>query len=431
MTIQLEIVAGPCMAVTRTLFWPPLQPHLYSTSLTQHHLKSISLTSKRNIPKNHQHPEYTRSLKKTRKMLIPIAPFPAPSAHPIIPPAAYPAWSSALGLHLQLAPAKFISQSLNDEALCLFLISYIRNQPNNQSGEEDEEQRILRRKVIMLLHRIITLPEHANPPSDFTSGQFLRDVAATFPRSRVLRGAFDEGRVWRRFEDGVGKLKRVVVAGKGVSQGEGGLEGLFRFSRRAAEIFLAGDDWLDVVVENGVLREFKVALLGVAGAGTLSAEGARKGNWSMITDIIYGLINASENPKASGIARERNFLKNLVESTTLVPALQKCAQGTPEEGKVETMLKTLEKFGRPRAPRRRVIDKGKGKGKEVVVGLSEEEEMDMMYKVATVRELLPSLGSGFVRRCLDVLGGDVELVTSALLENDLPISLKDADQNEE
>lgn len=364
-------------------------------------------------------------------MLIPIAPYPPTPVHPTIPPAAYSAWSSALSLHLQLDRIKFTSQSLNDGELCAFLLSYLRNQPNSQPQEEGEEQKALKRKVKALLHRIVTLPDYANLPAELTSGQFLRDVAATFQRSKVLKRVFDEERVWRRFEDGVGRLKRVVVVGKGVSQGERGLEGLFRFSRRAAEVFLAGDDWKDVLVEKGAVGEFKVALLEVAGAGTLGVEGARKANWSMVTDIIYGLKGDSENPRANGVAKEKDFLKNLIETTTLVAALRKCAHGTPEEMKVNDMLKALEKFGRPRVPRKRVVDKGKGKGKEVVVGPSEEEEMEMMGKVAAVRDVFPGLGSGFVRRCLDVLEGDVERVTAALLEDNLPGALKGADRSEE
>lgn len=342
--------------------------------------------------------------------MLPIAPFPPAALHAAIPDAAYSAWTTALSLHLQLPRSKFTSQSLSDTALCAFLHTYLHAAPTCTTPSSTD----LKRKVLTLLHRILTLPDHTNLPSPFTSIQFLRDASSTFPRSRVLRNVLDEERIWRRFEDSATRLKRVVVAARGVAPAE--LAPLFRFSGRTAETFLAGDEWVEVAD----VREFMVAVVAVAGR-----EGPRKPNWSLVTDTLYGLVAAAEG---AGGTREKGFLKALVETTAVVRALRRCARGTPEEGRVETMLKALEKFGRPRVKR---VGKVGGKGKEKMAGLSEEDEMAVMRKVADIRDIFPDLGSGFVRRCLDALDGDVEQVTSALLENNLPPGLQHADQNEE
>lgn len=245
--------------------------------------------------------------------------------------------------------------------------------------------------------------------------QFLRALAGTFPRSRILRSVLAEERVWRRFEESVLRHKRVVVAARTAA----GLVPLFRFSPRVAAVFLAGDEWVEIAE----VQEFRVAVVEIAaddGSG-------RKPNWSLVTDTVYGLVTAAGTPAGT---REKAFLKSLVEKTGVVAALRRCARGTPEESRVDAMLVALEKFGRPRV-RRPKVEKGKGKGKEKMVGLSEEDEIAVMRRVADIRDIFPNLGSGFVRRCLDVLDSDVERVTSVLLEDNLPPELRHADQSEE
>lgn len=343
--------------------------------------------------------------------MLPIAPFPPPPVHAAIPPDAYTAWSAALSLHLQLPRTKFTSVSLTDPSLYAFLDTYLHAAPPCTSSTTTD----VKRKVLTLIHRILTLPVHTSLPSSFTSVPFLRALAGAFPRSRVLRSVLSEERVWRRFEDSVLRHKRVVVAARSSAD----LAPLFRFSARAAAVFLAGDEWVEIAD----VREFKVALVEVAGD-----DGAgRKPNWSLVTDTVYGLIAAADG---AGGTREKGFLKALVETTGVVAGLRRCARGTSEEGRVDAMLGVLGKFGRPRV-RRPKAGEGKGKGKEKMVGLSGEDEMAMMRKVADVRDIFPGLGSGFVRRCLDALEGDVERVTSALLEDNLPPGLQHVDQSEE
>lgn len=351
--------------------------------------------------------------------MLPIAPFPPPSLLSTIPADAYTAWTAALSLHLQLPSSKFASQSLTDPTLCSFLHTYLHAAPSTSTTStttSSSSSTSLKRKVLTLLHRILTLPESTNLPPSFTSTQFLRDLSATFPRSHVLHRVLDEERVWRRFEATATRLKRVVVAARGTTPAA--LTPLFRLSRRTAEVFLAGDEWVEIAD----VREFMVAVVEVAGRNG-DGDGARKPNWSLVTDTVYGLVAAAG--KAEGV-REGVFLKALVETTVVVAALRRCARGTPEEGRVDAMLKALEKFGRPKVKR-----VGKEKGKRKMVGLSEEDEMAAMRRVADIREIFPDLGSGFVRRCLDALDNDVERVTSALLEENLPPGLQHADRSEE
>ncbi|KAH8145980.1 uncharacterized protein LAJ45_09902 [Morchella importuna] len=355
-------------------------------------------------------------------MSIPIAPFPLPSEHSEIPDSAYELWTLCLTHHLQTPSPTFNSTSVPDPALSTFLSTYLAHSPPPITPA----QQSLKRKVITLLHRLFTLPSQIALPPPYTIPSFLRSLSTCFPRSRLLRTTLDTPPVWRRYETTVETMLRSVIAGKGA--GSEGLEALFRFSRRAAETFLAGDDWVDLCVDNGHVREFRTAVLEVA-----SSDTGRKGNWSLVTDRVYVLIGAAENPRVGGSAgKEKAFLKSLVEETSFVSALRKVSRETPEEGRVDALLVALERFGRPRVVRRKVVVEGmRDKGKGKMVGPSEEEEVEIMGKVATIRELFPDLGSGFLRRCLEAFNGDVEQVTSALLEESLPPSLVTADRSEE
>lgn len=355
-------------------------------------------------------------------MSIPIAPFPPPLEHPSVPDSAYELWTLCLTHHLQTPAPTFTSTSLTDSTLSTFISTYLAHSPPPTTPA----QQSLKRKVTALLHRLFTLPSQIALPPPYTTPSFLRSLSTCFPRSRLLRTTLDTPPVWRRYETTVETMQRSVIAGKGA--GSEGLEALFRFSRRAAETFLAGDDWVDVCVDNGHVREFRSAVLEVA-----SPDTGRKGNWSLVTDRVYVLIGAAENPRVGGSAgKEKAFLKSLVEETSFVSVLRKVSRETPEEGRIDALLVALERFGQRRVVRRKVVVEGrKDKGKGKMVGPSEEEEIEMMSKIATIRELFPDLGSGFLRRCLEAFNGNVEQVTSALLEESLPPSLVTADRSEE
>ncbi|KAI5837300.1 hypothetical protein DFP73DRAFT_568292 [Morchella snyderi] len=358
-------------------------------------------------------------------MSIPIAPFPPPAEHPSVPDSAYELWTLCLTHHLQTPAPAFASTSLPDPTLSTFLSTYLAHSPPPSTPA----QQSLKRKVATLLHRLFTLPSPLALPPPYTTPTFLRSLSTSLPRSRLLRTALDTPPVWRRYETTVETMLRTVIAGKGA--GSEGLEALFRFSRRAAETFLAGDDWVDVCVDSGRVREFRTAVLEVAGP---APDTGRKGNWSLVTDRVYVLIGAAENPRVGGSAgKEKAFLRSLVEETSFVGALRRVSRETPEEARVDALLGALERFGRPRVVRRKVVVEGgkKDKGKGKMVGPTEEEEVETMGKVATIRELFPDLGSGFLRRCLEAFDGDVEQVTSALLEESLPQALASADRSEE
>lgn len=215
-----------------------------------------------------------------------------------------------------------------------------------------------------------------------------------------MRELFSREEVWSLFE------KDVLKCGVGGDSGS-----VFRFSQRAAVCLLAGDEWAEGVVASGDVRALARALVAVAGA---------RDNWRFLGDVLYRIVDMGR-----GGEKTAEFLKRLVWETGVADVLETCIDELGEDERVMGMLAELRTFG----PERR---KPKGKEKAVDVGRNQgEEEERLMKKVTEVTDILPHLGSGFVRRCLLAMNEDVEKVTSAILEGSLPGDLSHADHEEE
>ncbi|KAJ1838215.1 hypothetical protein LPJ57_011200, partial [Coemansia sp. RSA 486] len=62
---------------------------------------------------------------------------------------------------------------------------------------------------------------------------------------------------------------------------------------------------------------------------------------------------------------------------------------------------------------------------------SVHDNPDDSAAIAQIKDMLPDLGTGFIRACLDYYGHNAEAVAGALFENDLPQSLADMDRKAE
>jgi activating signal cointegrator complex subunit 2 len=190
-----------------------------------------------------------------------------------------------------------------------------------------------------------------------------------------------------------------------------GLGRLFQMSPQVAAMFLAGDEFLEVALdgEEVVAKLFARAL----------CEAARA-NWSVVIDGLYTITSPSAGQKEHALAKK-------LAGLGVGSRLKELAEGTDYEGRVSGVVEKLQAFAPPPPVRRK---KGKDKGKAVVAP-QEQEDIEMASKIDQIRDLFPDLGSGFVRKCLHALGGSVEAVTSALLEENLPADLNGADRSEE
>jgi len=188
---------------------------------------------------------------------------------------------------------------------------------------------------------------------------------------------------------------------------------LFSLSPKAAAVFLAGDEFADSMVEAGDEVSAKVFAKALVEASKM--------NWSVVIYNIYSLSSSTG-------AKEKAFLLMLAR-LGVGEKLLALAKGTEYEARLSTVVGKLQTSGtasrKPREGRKRVVDKGK---RPAYAG--GEEEAEMASKVDLIRDMFPSLGIGFVRQCLQSMGGDVEALTSALLEDNLPADLEGVSRDE-
>lgn len=83
---------------------------------------------------------------------------------------------------------------------------------------------------------------------------------------------------------------------------------------------------------------------------------------------------------------------------------------------------------KPKRLMRRKVDKGKGKQSQDSANTA--MHIHIMSQITQVQDLFPDLGAGFVAKCLDEYGDDVEQVVSNLLSETLPPHLATADRSE-
>ncbi|KAF8448503.1 hypothetical protein BDZ91DRAFT_853538 [Kalaharituber pfeilii] len=390
----------------------------------------------------------------------PIAPFPPASVRSTLSP---PDWASflatyitILNLHLSLPPPQFSAHSHSDPSLYKFLASYLSSVSESGSAEDDASKQ-LKHTVYRVLHRFYDGVGDANPPpQELTQGQFLLSFAAAYPKSTAVRTLFEM--LWTNYssslEASFTKLKTAHVLpllspGKSKAGNQTdrapqlqsllhNLAVLFLVSPRTSNLFIAGSDFLDSLIElystttNPALRKPILRCIQVAftvlvdphtstNNDTLTAP-AIKPNFTLLFDHLYSLLSHK-----SGSA-EHSFLTSLISETTLLHRLRSIH---PEQddttSRLNSLISRLEKYtprgdGRVRRPlhiARRRKEKGKGKASDTNGAAAALQEETMGQYVLQVKEVFPELHDSWVRSKLEEYGGDVEAVVRGIIEGTL------------
>jgi activating signal cointegrator complex subunit 2 len=154
----------------------------------------------------------------------------------------------------------------------------------------------------------------------------------------------------------------------------------------------------------------------------------------MLSDELYALKEAADAHKAGPLNVNDSLVPELVTSTPLLKILLRRAEdsgaATDNLKKRITALESFKKGAmvRPKRLVRRKVDKGKGK--ETQQDVDADIHVHRMSQITQVQDLFPDLGAGFVAKCLDEYGDDVEQVVANLLGESLPPHLASADRSE-
>ncbi|TGZ84007.1 hypothetical protein EX30DRAFT_393540 [Ascodesmis nigricans] len=343
-------------------------------------------------------------------MSISIAPFPSAGIRTSLPASEWASITSvfltATSHLLQLPAAKFPAAITSNHSVLSFILSYLAHATPEATTNAETH---LRRKVFQLLHRI--LHETPKPPKELLeSDRFFLGLARLYGKSSACRALLKE--LWTKQEPamtiGAGKLKAhlgpQLAAGLLTNETVAALCRLFMVSPETAAAWCAGEELWEVAAE----AEDKTAIK-VAGRAVLEAA---KVNWSVVTDALFALLSVS--------GRQQKALAEGLVKFGVVERLQIMAKNTEVEGRVAGIAERVKDIEVKRS-------KAKEKG-AANIDWRQEARVELDSKIAAIQELFPDLGAGFVTAALQALGGDVEAVTSALLEDNLPPGVASLDR---
>lgn len=359
-------------------------------------------------------------------------------------------WVSLAEAHLALSDADFSRTSVRDESIETFLDPFMKETAREGIrilGPSAAASSLLR-LCYLLTSRLLKAP--STPPA-FLQWEFLADFSKIYGKKRVapvLSALFKKPK--DSPDASLHALKKSLILAL-----DAGIKGdlrvpeanlkqlnhLIHASPETAELFLAGDDFVDGLVScyklmNPPLRKAIIATAYLCLIGLTEAEPPK---FSMLTDQLYSLKAAAEAHKAGPTNANDSMVAELVTVTPILKQVQRrletSGSTTARLNPVITALEGFRKPGgsvRPKRLVKRKVDKGKGKAP-----VTEDDDgptemrMHRMSQITQIQDLFPDLGTGFVSRLLDEYNEDTEQVVAHLLEDSLPSHLASADRSKE
>ncbi|KAF4966282.1 hypothetical protein FSARC_6015 [Fusarium sarcochroum] len=378
--------------------------------------------------------------------LPPLAPFPQSSWRQHLSPGEWnsllDAWTSICRASIALSDKDLKKALSRDDSIATFLVSFAEETAEAGFTVLESHSTTLPKTVFQLTSRVLSV----SPPSQLLDYVFLANVARIFPRKAtapLIAQLFKQHAT--PTEAALTGLKKQLIP-----QLEAGIKGdlkavearlirlnyLLHASPDACTLFLAGSDFLDGLiicfrVMNPPLRKVILTTTYLCLVGLIDAEPAK---WSMLSDELYALKEAADAHKAGPLNVNDSLVPELITNTPLLKILSRRAEdsgaATDNFKKRITALEGYRKGAmvRPKRLVRRKVDKGKGK--ETQQEMDADIHVHRMSQITQVQDLFPDLGSGFVSKCLDEYGEDVEQVVANLLSETLPPHLANADRSE-
>lgn len=283
-------------------------------------------------------------------------------------------------------------------------------------------------------------------PTELLSFPFLADISRLYSRkltAPALSRFFND--YGTEIESSLVSLKKLLIP-----QLEAGIKGdlkhvesslirlnpLLHASPEACAFFLAGSDFFDGLVTcfrvtNPPLRKAIVATVYLCLMGLTEAQPPK---WAMLNDQLYTLKSSADAHKAGPLNVNDSLAPELVTSTPLLATLLRRAEDSQAAtGSLKSRIAALQSFKkgamvRPKRLQKRKMDKGKGK--QTHEDVQADIHVHKMSQITQVQDLFPDLGAGFISKCLDEYGDDVEQVVANLLSETLPPHLATANRGE-
>ncbi|KAH6606031.1 activating signal cointegrator 1 complex subunit 2 [Trichoderma cornu-damae] len=350
------------------------------------------------------------------------------------------AWIALSQAYLSLDDSAFQRAAANDEALAVFVSTFVE-EAATESGAKTMTSRLLK-TIFRLVSRLLA----ASPPPRLLDVGFLAGFARVFPKKHtapLLSQLFAAHAT--PIESSLLSLKKLLIP-----QLDAGTKGdvrlveleltrlnpLLHASPNACILLLAGSDFFDGLVTcfqvmNPPLRKAIVTSVYLCLIGLIEAEPPK---WSMVGDQLYAIQVAAEAHRKGPLNPNDSLAADLVTNTPILKALLRKVESSPAApSNLKNRITTLESFKtgiivRPKKLVKRKVDKGKGR--EAAEDVYAEVHVHRVSQIAHVQDIFPDLGAGFIAKCLNEYGDDVEQVIANLFDETLPSHLATADRSE-
>lgn len=352
------------------------------------------------------------------------------------------AWISLCHALLNLSEKQLKAAVSNDESIAAFLTSFVEETAQTGTAPLGPRSAQLMKAVYQVILRLFATAA----PSELLTFAFLADIAKIYPKkltTPLISQVFKQHTT--AVETSLSSLKKLLIPHldsgikgdlKLVEAQLTRLNPLLHVSPDACTLFLAGSDFFDGLVTcfrvmNPPLRKAIITTTYLCLIGLIEAEPPK---WSMLSDQLYALKSAADSHKAGPLNANDSLVPDLITNTPLLKILLRRAEvsGAATDG-LKKRITALEPYkggvmARPKRLVRRRIDKGKGR--ETQSEVETEMHVHRMSQITQVQDLFPDLGAGFISKCLEEYGEDVELVVANLLGETLPPHLATADRTE-
>ena len=347
-------------------------------------------------------------------------------------------WIALAELYLPLPAKEWTAVTLSDSSPVRFVQSFYGERAHLKTGDNSfstSTTRKLERICFLLVHRM-TL--HSKAAQHLLQFDFLADFCHVHGRSPALSKLLHE--IWKRpdqiLQTSMENKKKALIQSLDSSTTEvvlinelQALATIMRASPNVATLFMTGSDFLDgLVAQHGRSEslEGRKIFVAVAYLGLLSLVHVDAPNVSLLSDHLYSLKATADN-----VGGRTTLIADLVTNSAFIAKLRAYVVDSGGD-RLLKLLDVLETYRTPSVswPKKYVRQKpSKGKGR--AIENSGEMHMHRMSLVTQVQDLFPDLGSGFVLKLLDQYNDDVEQVTAHLLDDSLPVHLRDLDRTEE
>lgn len=337
--------------------------------------------------------------------------------------------------NLLLPSKEFGSRAQKEPSLVDFIFSYITEsaRPSDHFNSNVQKEKRLKKEIFLITHRVFT--EVVPIPHKLLQHNFLGDLSVVYGRFRDLKSLLEL--LWDRkiFDQNPNmqenKIFLMEILDSGLQEStEENDEALLRtgallkVSFNYGQFLMVGSDFLDALAtafENS-LPAYQSKLLAIGYLSLISLLESRNPKISTLLDHLYGLKST---------LKSKSLIRTLSSSTPLVRSLRENLVGQDID-RARPLMQELETFEGsavelPRHQISRKPKKGKDKPRQAPV---HDMHIHQLSLVTQIQDLFPDLGSAFIVKLLAEYKDDTEQVITHLLEDSLPLHLRQADRGE-